>query len=64
MCAFMVWSWCDRLHSWYGVYVTVCIHRVDAIWHAAGVIPQSHSVWFLCTLYSVHCRVVIHLADF
>ncbi len=32
----MVRSWCDREHSWYGV----------------GVIPQSHSMWFLCTLYS------------
>ncbi len=40
----MVRSWCDRLHSWYGV---------DAIWHVAGVIPQSHPMWFLCTLYSV-----------
>ncbi len=22
------------------------------IWHEAGVIPQSHSTWCLCTLYS------------
>ncbi len=34
--SFMVRSWCDREHSWYGV----------------DVIPQSHSMWFLCTLYS------------
>jgi len=44
-------SWCDCVHSWYGV---------DAIWYAAG---QSHSMWFLCTLYcTLHRR--IHLADF
>ncbi len=34
--SFMVRSWCDREHSWYRV----------------GVIPQSHSTWFLCTPYS------------
>ncbi len=34
--SFMVLSWCDPEHSWYGV----------------GVIPQSHFTWFLCTLYS------------
>ncbi len=39
----MVRSWCDGVHSWYGV---------DPICHEAGVIPQSHSTWFLCTLYS------------
>jgi hypothetical protein len=43
--SFMVRSWCYRVHSWF---------RVDAIWHAAGVILQSHSC-ILCTLYSVHC---------
>ncbi len=31
-------SWCDRVHSRYGF---------DSI-------PQSHSKWFLCTLYTVH----------
>ncbi len=36
---FMVRSWCDRVHSWYGV----------------DLIPQSHSKWFLCTLYTVQC---------
>ncbi len=40
----MVRSWCDRVKPWYGV---------DAIWYAAGVIPQSHSIRFLCTLHSV-----------
>jgi hypothetical protein len=43
-CKVMVRSLCDRVHSWYGV---------NAIWHAAGVIPQSHCMWFLCTLNSV-----------
>jgi hypothetical protein len=52
--SFMVRSWWDCVKSWYGV---------DAIWYAAGVIPQSHSKWFLCTLYSsLYSR--IHLADF
>jgi len=32
------------VHSWYGV---------DAIWYGAGVILQSHSMWFPCTLYTV-----------
>jgi hypothetical protein len=50
----MVRSWCDRVKSWYGV---------DAIWYAAGVIPQSHSMWFLCTLYTVMYSK-IYLADF
>ncbi len=57
-CKVMVRSWCDRVNLWYGV---------DAIGYAAGgVIPQSHSMWFLslCTLYSAHCTQVIHLADF
>jgi hypothetical protein len=40
------------VHSWYGV---------DAIWHGAGVIPQSHSTW---SVHTVQCTVVIHLADF
>jgi hypothetical protein len=33
----MVRSWCDRVHSRYGV----------------DLIPQSHSQWFLCTLHTV-----------
>jgi hypothetical protein len=36
-------SWCDRVHSRYGV---------DSI-------PQSHSKWFLCTLYTVQCTVAL-----
>jgi hypothetical protein len=44
--SFMVRSWCDHVHSWYGV----------------GVIPQSHSTLFLCTLYSGNSE--IPLADF
>ncbi len=44
----MVRSWCDRVHSWYGIDVTACIHGTE----------------FLCTLYSVHCTVVINLANF
>jgi hypothetical protein len=27
------------------------------VWYAAGVIPQSHSMWFLSTLYTVLCTV-------
>jgi hypothetical protein len=46
--SFMVRSWCDCVKSWYGVDVTACIQGTE----------------FLCTLYSVHCTVVIHLADF
>jgi hypothetical protein len=61
----MVRSWCDLVHSWYGVNVTSW-YGVDAIWHAAGVISQSViSVYeYRYTLYSVHCTVVIHLGDF
>jgi hypothetical protein len=33
--SFMVWSWCDRIKSWYGVDVTACIHDKE----------------FLCTLH-------------
>jgi hypothetical protein len=41
------------VQTWYGV---------DAIWYAAGVIPQSHSTWF--DGFCVQCTVVIHLANF
>jgi hypothetical protein len=51
----MAQSGCERVHSWYAV---------DAIWHAAVVILQSHSLWFLCSLYSVHYTELINLADF
>ncbi len=49
----MVRSWCNRVHSWYGV---------DSIWYAAGRIPQSHSISSFC----VHCilYIRIHLVDF
>ncbi len=71
----MVWSWCDRVHSRYGVSVTAFIHGTELMclrsfmvrswcdrehsWYVVGVIPQSDSTWFLCT-YTVE----IHLEDF
>ncbi len=66
--SFMVRSWCDRGHSWYGLDVTAVIHGTELMWprafmvrswcdreqswYGVGVIPQSRSTWFLCTLYS------------
>ncbi len=38
--------------------------KTGSIISGTGVIPQSHFMWFLCTLYSVHYTIIIHLADF
>ncbi len=55
LCALMVRSWCDRMHSWYGVDVTACIHGTELMrWHAAGVILQSHSMY---SVYTVQCTL-------
>jgi hypothetical protein len=60
--SFIVRSWCDRVHSWYGVEVAACIHGTELMRF------DMLLVWFrkviLCTQYSVLCTVVIHLADF
>ena len=52
--SFMVRSWCDRGHSWYGVDVTASIHGTELVWFRK-VIPRGSCV---------HCTVEIHLADF
>jgi hypothetical protein len=52
--SFMVRSWCDRGHSWYGVDVTASIHGTELVWFRK-VIPRGSCV---------HCTVAIHLADF
>jgi len=52
--SFMVRSWCDREHSWYGVDVTASIHGTELVWFRK-VIPLGSCV---------HCTLEIHLADF
>ncbi len=52
--SFMVRSWCDRGHSWYGVDVTASIHGTELVWFRK-IIPRGSCV---------HCTVAIHLADF
>jgi hypothetical protein len=53
--SFIVRSWCDCVHSWYGVDVTACIHGTELMRFGMPL------VWFckviLCTLYSVTCTV-------
>ncbi len=53
---FMVRSWCDRVHSWYGVGVTAYIHGTELI-RFRKVTLSGFCVH--CVLYSR-----IHLADF
>jgi hypothetical protein len=37
---------------------------VDEIWHAAGVITKSHSIWLLCSVYTVECALGYNKFDF
>jgi hypothetical protein len=52
--SFMVRSWCDRSHSWYGVDVTASIHGTELVWFRKAI-PRGSCV---------HCTVAINLADF
>ncbi len=59
--SFMVRSWCDRVHSWYGVDVTACIHGTEMMWLRAFMV-RSWCDLACCWCdsaksFCVHCTV-------
>ncbi len=69
----MVRSWCDLVHScygvdltvWYGVDVTACMHGTELMRLVMRlVLFRKVTPCGFTVVYSAHCTVVIHLADF
>jgi hypothetical protein len=65
--SFMVRSWCDRGHSWYGVDVTAVIHGTELMWPRAFMVRSwcdSAKSFHVVPVYTVQWQFIWRIFSF
>ena len=65
--SFMVRSYCDRVHSWYGVDVTAVIHGTELMWPRAFMVRSwcdSAKSFHVVPVYTVQWKFVWRIFSF